>query len=150
MNPNNASRQTSGKVLAARRLTLLASVAGIGLAVMFGGPGYGAPTPAAAPAQTAETVQHPAGVADLVAKVKPAVVSVRVKIDRTNLSMNENGSSNENSGDKTQFDQFFRQFGFENGQGAMQPRHQVITGEGSGFFITADGYAVRSTTVFEL
>jgi serine protease Do len=93
MNPNNASRPTPGKVLAARRLTLLASVAGIGVAVMLGGPGYGSPTPPAvtSPAQAVETVQHPAGFADLVAKVKPAVVSVRVKIDRTSMSMNENG-----------------------------------------------------------
>jgi serine protease Do len=144
MNPNNAFRPTSGKVLAARRLTLLASVAGIGLAVLLGGPGYRSPTALTSPAQAAETVQHPAGFADLVAKVKPAVVSVRVKIDQSSTtSMNENGN------DKTPFDQFFRQFGFENGQGALQPRHRVVTGEGSGFFISADGYAVTNNHVVD-
>src|SRR5215470_8837256 len=37
MNQNNPSRPARGKVLAARRLTLLASVAGLGVAVLFGG-----------------------------------------------------------------------------------------------------------------
>jgi serine protease Do len=147
MNPNNASRPASGKPLAKRRLALLASVAGVGLAVVLGGPGYSSPTSPAAtsPAYAAETAQHPAGFADLVAKVKPAVVSVRVKIDRTAATP----SMNESEGDKTPFDQFFRQFGFDNGQGAMQPRHQIITGEGSGFFITADGYAVTNNHVVD-
>jgi len=146
MNPNNASRPASGKPLAKRRLALLASVAGIGVAVLLGGPGYRSSTLPAltSPAQAAETVQQPAGFADLVAKVKPAVVSVRVKIDRTATT-----SMNENDGDKTPFDQFFRQFGFDNGQGALQPRHQVITGEGSGFFITGDGYAVTNNHVVD-
>jgi serine protease Do len=146
MNPNNASRPVRGRVLAARRLTLLASVAGLGVAVLLGGPGYRSPTLPAltSPAQAAEATQHPAGFADLVARVKPAVVSVRVKIDRANTtSMNENGS------DKTPFDDFFRQFGFENGRGAAQPRHQMVTGEGSGFFISADGYAVTNNHVVD-
>jgi serine protease Do len=145
MHPNTTSRPARGKVLAARRLTLLASVAGIGVAVLLGGPGYRAPTlPLTSPAQAAESVGQPAGFADLVAKVKPAVVSVRVKIDRTNTtSMNENGN------EKTPFDQFFRQFGFDNGQSPGQPRHQTVTGEGSGFFITADGYAVTNNHVVD-
>jgi serine protease Do len=149
MNGNQPPRPVRGKVLAARRLTLLASVAGVGLAVLLGGPGYHAPTLALSPpAYAAETAQHPAGFADLVTKVKPAVVSVRVKIDRATTSMNERGS-NENGSDKTPFEDFFRQFGFENGQGGTQPRHQTITGEGSGFFISADGYAVTNNHVVD-
>src|SRR5215470_4931026 len=128
MHQDNASRPAPRRALAARRLTLLASVAGLGIAVLVGGPGYRSQLPAWTPtAQAAESIQHPAGFADLVAKVKPAVVSVRVKVDRANtMSMNEN---NENGSDKTPFDQFFRQFGLPNSPG-MQ-RHQMVTGEGS-------------------
>jgi serine protease Do len=142
MNANQPPRPVRGKVLRARRLTLLASVAGLGLAILFGGPGYHSPT-LTPPAYAAEAAQHPAGFADLVAKVKPAVVSVRVKIDRAMTSMNES------RGDKTPFEDFFRQFGFENGQGGAQPRHQMVTGEGSGFFISADGYAVTNNHVVD-
>ena len=146
MNPNKPSRPVRGKVLAARRLTLLASAAGLGVALLLGGPSYRSPTLPAltSSAYAAEAAQHPAGFADLVAKVKPAVVSVRVKIDRA-----ETTSTNENGGDKSPFEDFFRQFGFENGRGAAQPRHQMVTGEGSGFFISADGYAVTNNHVVD-
>jgi serine protease Do len=144
MDRNDAPIPAPRKPLAARRLTLLASVAGLGIAVMLGGPGYRSPAPPTltSAAQAAETVQHPSGFADLVAKVKPAVVSVRVKIESAKTSMNEDG-------DKAPFDQFFRQFGFENGPRAAQPRNHVVTGEGSGFFISADGYAVTNNHVVD-
>jgi serine protease Do len=53
-------------------------------------------------------------------------------------------------------DKFFQQFGQQFGQrfggqgrnGGMQ-RHEVITGEGSGFFISADGYAVTNNHVVD-
>jgi serine protease Do len=71
-----------GFALSARRLTLLASVAAVGTALMLAGPNtnwsqlFNASSASAADS----TAQHPAGFADLVAKVKPAVISVRVKI----------------------------------------------------------------------
>ncbi len=79
-NPHHAPRQ----ILKPRRLTLMASVAALSMAVLVVGPGGYRPfnLPAwTASAHAAETTQNPAGFADLVAKVKPAVISVRVKID---------------------------------------------------------------------
>src|ERR1700724_985808 len=77
MFPNNH------KPLSARRLVLLASVAAVGAALLMDGPGgYHANLPAwtAAASAADSTMQHPSGFADIVTKVKPAVISVRVKI----------------------------------------------------------------------
>jgi serine protease Do len=64
-----------------RRRLLLASVAGIGAIVALGGPmGYSHLSPpwmSSARAADTNTQQQPEGFADLVAKVKPAVISVR-------------------------------------------------------------------------
>jgi serine protease Do len=144
----------NNKILRPRRLTLLASVAGLGVAILVAGPGGYLPTslPAwssAARAADAAT-RHPPSFADLVAKVKPAVISVRVKVQE---SMNMTGM---NDNDNEQMDpfvpgspmeKFFQQFGknFPNG---MQ-RHKFVTGEGSGFFISPDGYAVTNFHVVD-
>jgi serine protease Do len=147
MTQTNASPPTGRKVLTARRLTLLASVAGLGIAVLMTGPGYRSLSLPAltSSAQAAEAAPHPAGFADLVAKVKPAVISVRVSID----AAVEPASMNGNNDDSVPFDQFFRQFGFQNGPGGAPQRHRMVTGEGSGFFISADGYAVTNNHVVD-
>src|SRR6202142_594609 len=81
---SNNSRPAPREILNPRRLTLLASVAALSMAVLVVGPGGYRPfnVPAwTASAQAAEMTQNSAGFGDLVAKVKPAVISVRVKID---------------------------------------------------------------------
>jgi serine protease Do len=45
-------------------------------------------------------------------------------------------------------EKFFRQFGEQGMPNGMQ-RHHVLTGEGSGFFISADGYAVTNNHVVD-
>ena len=83
-NNRTTSHHAPRQILKPRRLTLLASVAALSMAVLVVGPGGYRPfnLPAwTASAHAAETTQNPAGFADLVAKVKPAVISVRVKID---------------------------------------------------------------------
>ncbi len=135
--------------LSARRVTLLASVAAIGAALLIGGPGgFDHMSFAAAPAHAAETAQGPAGFADLVAKVKPAVISVKVKIDRT-AETNGAGGSVMPLQPGGPLDKFFQQYGFSDTPNGMRQPRQVITGEGSGFFISADGYAVTNNHVVD-
>jgi serine protease Do len=160
MLPNNR------KSLSARRLVLLASVAGVGFGLLLGGPGgYHAGLPAwtAAASAADSTMQHPAGFADIVAKVKPAVISVRVKIpasaEPASMQQQRNDDQDEDavpSVPGSPFDKFFRQFGDQfgrqgrQGQRGQNPQgHQTITGEGSGFFISADGYAVTNNHVVD-
>jgi serine protease Do len=149
MTHSDASLPRQTKRLTARRLTLLASAAGLGLAVLLGGPGGYQPLnlPAwTSSAQAAEQMQYPAGFADLVAKVKPAVISVRVTIDKSANMVSMNGQGNDNILPFQQgspFERFFRQFGFPNLPNMPQYQER-ITGQGSGFFISADGYAVTN------
>src|SRR6202453_366695 len=149
----NGTTQRPSRILSARRIGLLATtIAGLGAAALFVAPSL-APTAAffAAPAhaqnltqQAQQLPQHPVGFADIVAKVKPAVISVRVKMEKEEtpgLSEDEvpfpPGSP---------FDRFFRRFGNQNGG---EGHRQLVTGQGSGFFLTADGYAVTNNHVVQ-
>jgi serine protease Do len=139
--------------LTARRLTL---VGAFGVAMLLAGPGghYWQPAVDAAPASAAELgMQHPAGFANIVAKVKPAVISVRVKLSgAAEPALNRDDEQQIPAQPGSPLDRFFRQFGDQFGQqfGPHAPqRRDAITGEGSGFFITADGYAVTNNHVVD-
>ena len=149
----NATTPPSCRVLTARRVALLATtIAGFGAAAFFAP--YAAPkagffsTPAHAQnltQQAQQLAQKPVGFADIVEKVKPAVISVRVKME----GVAESGPSNDGLPfpPGSPFERFFKRFGIpKNGQGGGQ---EVITGQGSGFFITADGYAVTNNHVVQ-
>ena len=142
-------------LLAARRLTFLAGVAGLGAAVLIGGALPQTGVPALISPAHAQTMAHPAGFADLVEKVKPAVISVRVKSNRGAEMMNFDGDDSMQRG--SPFENFFRRFGMPDnmtpnapqGTTPNAPRGRKVTGQGSGFFLSADGYAVTNHHVVD-
>src|SRR2546423_6412129 len=163
MEPSSMSQsvppaQKPRSLLSARRLVLMASAAVIGAGVLFSGAEYVTkPNTAflASPAY-AQTVQRPVGFADIVEKVKPSVISVRVKVDGGARTMSFDGDSPFPPG--SPMERFFKRFGMPDGHGNGQgtpdtprgPRGRNFTmGQGSGFFISADGYAVTNNHVVD-
>lgn len=149
------SQPSKGGFLKGRRAVLLATtILSLGTAALLV-----APDAARHPAysqnvtQQAQTVQRPVGFADIVEKVKPAVISVRVK-----MNVSPENSSLEGQQMPRGFERFFRRFGMpdemmpdgplERGPRERGPR-QRTTGQGSGFFISADGYAVTNNHVVD-
>jgi serine protease Do len=146
MSTSDAPAQKS-HFLSPRRLTLMAGVAGLGAAVLFTAPGL---IPNYTLPAYSQTTQRPAGFADIVEKVKPAVISVRVKVNSGPRVM---GFDSMPVPRGTPMDRFFFRF---RGQPdnpfpdeRRAPNRNLVTGQGSGFFISADGYAVTNNHVVD-
>jgi serine protease Do len=142
--------RASPRTVLPRRLALLASVAVIGIGVGVGAADlYRQPQEFVGSAYAAETAPQPSGFADLVARVKPAVISVRVRLEQAKAE--DNGEAAIQPG--SPLDRFFRQFGFQDMPNGMQqqqkPQPRAVEAEGSGFFISADGYAVTNNHVVD-
>jgi serine protease Do len=99
------------------RTTLLASVAGLGIAALVSGTSVYHPSPLTwiSPAVAAETTVQPSGFADLVARVKPAVISVRISFNDSAQvsSFNQNGDHAMPFRQGSPLDRFLQQFGFQ-------------------------------------
>lgn len=90
--------------------------------------------------------------ADMVQRVQPAVVSIRVKTDET---VGQSDSDNEGlppglTPDSPFYD-FFKRFGMPGmpGYRDRNPQHRYGLAQGSGFFISSDGYVVTNNHVVE-
>jgi serine protease Do len=107
----------------------------VGLAVLAGVLGARAYL-SIAPEFAARTNSGPAGFADIVDVVKPAVIGVQAKL--VDKSHDQRPSD----------EQFGAPRGTPDAQGAPRaPR--IVTAQGSGFFVSADGYAVTNNHVVD-
>jgi serine protease Do len=135
------------RILSARRFVLLAGVAGLSASLVLGSNLMPSRTSSSLTnIAYAQGMQRPVGFADIVEKVKPAVISVRVKVDTGARMMGLEG--NVPFPPNSDIERFFRRFGTPDSE-QRPPRNRLVTGQGSGFFISADGYAVTNNHVVD-
>src|ERR1700733_14464704 len=143
-------------LFSARKIALMASVvAGLGVAVYGfdsspGGFGILASPAHAQVNNDVSNVAQPIGFADIVQRVKFSVISVKVTMKDKAADASDRGNDEaDRSGPP--MERFFRRFGGPEGTppGMRNHRggHGVMMGQGSGFFISPDGYAVTNNHV---
>jgi serine protease Do len=133
------------KVLAGRmrRAVVVVAIAGVGIAGWLAGSKSIAWQDVAAKGPqawlaAASPQSSPPGFEDLVDRVKPTVVGVRARIEQDD---SENEAGRGTSPD--------RSFGAPKDDDSDTPRGRVANSQGSGFFISSDGYVVTTNHVVE-
>jgi serine protease Do len=155
---SDSSVHAPRRLLSARKIALMASVvaglgvAGYGFDSLPGGVGILASPAHAQVNNDVSKVAQPIGFADIVQRVKPSVISVKVTMSDKAADASDRGDDGLDQLSPP-MQRFFRQFGMPEGMppGMRNHRggHGTMMGQGSGFFISPDGYAVTNNHVVD-
>ena len=134
-------------------------LAGAAALALVGAGALGTPLLKSEPAfaQTARQALPGPSFSDTVEKVRPAVFSVKVKVENAAMGDDGEGQGGMQMPDLPEghpLEKFFRQFGGRGGEGAPQSKMKpgkkhYAQAQGSGFFISADGYGVTNNHVVD-